>query len=242
MLKKTCIALVAAAALGAIPAAAQDRPRAAAEVEVTLPVPRGADGAIDVRAIDAEVRRQLAAGATEMRFRGDFTQEEARRLLLDARVLGQLGALLPNDGVERDVRLRGAVEARVQRTEEGGLRARIEQIDVGNLGPEQRADLARRLAAQSGFERVRIRGTDASGERVRVEFRDGRGIVRNEGRGDARVARSDNSGPGSGADRPRREDRAQRAERAERAERVERPERGERVERPERSGGGSGRR
>jgi len=226
MLKQAALSFVALAALAA-PAAAQER--AAREVEVEIALPRRADGTIDLRAIEAEVRRQLAAGATEIQFRGDFTQAEARRLLLDGRVLRELGALLPNDGIERDVRLRGSIEGRVQRTEEGGLRARIEKIDLGNMNAGQRAELARDLATQSGFERVRIRGTDANGERVRVEFRSGRGVVRNEGRADA------------GAARGARTERATRSERVERADRTERAERVERAERLDRSGSNTGR-
>lgn len=206
MLKKTRLVVLAAlAAAGA--AGAQDRAPAPREVEVNLPLPRTTDGRVDTRALEAEVRRQIGAGATEIRFRDDFTQQEARRVLLDGRLLRELGAALPNDGIERDIRLRGEVEARIQRDEAGGLRARIENIDVGNLTGEQRADLARQLASQGGLERVRIRGTDANGERVRVEFREGRGITRNEGSGRAdRVAR---------AERPER--RAERAERRERS-------------------------
>src|SRR3970040_153967 len=98
---------------------------------------------------------------------------------------------------ERSVRLRGEVEARVQRTEEGDLRARIEDVNLGKLSAAQRAVWARELAARASFDRVRIRGTDANGERVRVEFR---------------------------ADRVQRPERMQRAERVERAERPERPE------------------
>ena len=195
MLTKTRLALVAAALAAASPASAQDRPR---EVEVSLSLPRTTDGRIDSRAVQDEARRQIGAGATEIHFRGDFSQEEARRMLLDGRLLRDLGATLPNDGIERDIRLRGEVEARIQRDEADALRARIENIDVGNLTGEQRAELARQLAAQGGLERVRIRGADPNGERVRVEFREGRGITRNEGSGRAeRAERAERTG-GSG--------------------------------------------
>lgn len=201
----------------------------APEAEVRLALPRNADGTVNEPALTAEIRSRLAAGATELQFRG-LSGQDVARLLLDARdtLLTDLAALLPNDGVERSVRLRGAVDARLQRNDEGELRARIENIDLGTLTPQQRADLARQLASAAGLDRLRIRGTDANGNRVRLEFRDG--VLRNEARG--------NSGPGRGeriarADRP---ERAERAERAERPERAERAERVERAERPERSG------
>ena len=209
------------------------------EVEVQLPLPRNADGTLDRAALEREIRARFAAGATEIQFRErGLTEAEARRLLLaDRSLLADIARLLPNDGVERHVRFRGAVDARVQRNEDGELRARIEDINIGNLTAAQRADLARRLAAQSGFERVRIRGTDANGERVRVEFRDDRGIVKNEGRGGDRNDRADRNDRNDRADRNDRGGRRERAERAERPERVarvERPERVERAERPER--------
>lgn len=187
------------------------------EVEVELPLPRTASGTVDRAALEREIRARFAAGATEIQFRDrTLTEAEARQLLLAERsVLADFATLLPNDGVERSVRLRGAVDARVQRNEDGALRARVEDISIGNLTAAQRADLAQRLAKQSGFERVRIRGTTVDGERVRIEFRDGR-IERNEARGE----------------RGRRE----RAERGDRVARTERAERGERAERPERSG------
>src|SRR6266850_281872 len=64
----------------------------------------------------------------------------------------------------------------------------------------------------------------------RVEFRDGRGIVKNEGRADRNAARGDTRGNA----RNERVTRMERAERPERMERVERPERAERAERVER--------
>jgi len=155
--------------------------------------------------------------------------------------------------VERSVRLRGAFDARIQRNDEGELRARIEGINLGTLSPAQRAELARQLASQGGLDRIRIRGTDATGARVRVEFRDDKGIVKNEGRAERGAARGDGDdrrgrhGRGDRAERaerPERAARAERVERPERAERAERPERTERVERPERperSGSNSGR-
>lgn len=72
------------------------------------------------------------------------------------------------------------------------------RLRLANLTSEQRAELARRLAGQGGLERVRI------------EFREGRGITSNEG-GRGEAVRADNSARGSG--------RAERQERPERAAR-----------------------
>ena len=146
--------------------------------------------------------------------------------LIDA-VRAQIADLLPNDGVEHKVTLRGAVDIRVERKPDGTLRARIEDVDLGNLSAQQREQLAQQLAAQLHLERLRIRGFDAQGNRVRVEFRADRGVVRNEARFERREERREN--------RVERAEREQRAERRERVERRERPEREQRAERPERA-------
>ena len=231
------------------------------EVEVKLAVPRNADGTINETQLVNDVKARLAAGATEIQVRGLTAQDEKALLAGNQNLLGDLAKLLPNDGVERQVRLRGAFDARIQRNDEGELRARIEGIDLGTLTPAQRADLARQLATQAGLDRLRIRGVDATGARVRVEFRDDKGIVKNEAKGQndrraqraepakpaqpaqraepaqradriARLDANDRRGGRGGADRP---DRVERAERAERVERVERPEKVERPERVERA-------
>ena len=209
------------------------------EVEVRRPLPRNADGTVDRAALLREVRAQLAAGATEIQFRdGSLSAADARALASGERsLLADLAAALPNDGIERQVRLRGAIDARVQRNEEGELRARIEGLQIGSLTAAQRAELAQRLAAQ-GFDRVRIR--DGAG--TRVEFRADRGIVKNEARAERgeraqraeRAEREDHRGRHERAERAERPERLARVERPERAERVERPERAERAERPER--------
>lgn len=220
-IRTTLAAAVLAACAGL--AVAQEVEREAREVEVKLALPRNADGAIDRAALLREVQRQVAAGATEIQFRdGTLSAADARALVNgDRSLLAQIAALLPNDGIERQVRLRGAIDARVQRNEEGELRARIEGIQIGSLTAAQRAQLAQRLAAQ-GFDRVRLR----DGNGTRVEFRADRGIVKNEARGD----RADNRGKRERAERP------ERVARVERAERPERVERAERAERPDRSG------
>lgn len=205
------------------------------EVEVKLAVPRNADGTINETQLVNDIKARLAAGATEIQVRGLTAQDAKALLASNQNLLADLAKLLPNDGIERQVRLRGAVDARIQRNDEGELRARIEGIDLGTLTPAQRADLARQLATQAGLDRLRIQGTDANGARVRVEFRGDRGIVKNEASGTRRgerMARLD-TGSRGGADRPERAERAERAERVERPEKVERPER---VERPDRSG------
>lgn len=246
MLYRTTLAAAVMAACAGL-AVAQDVRRedrgveAEREVEARLALPRNADGTIDQAALLREVRARLAAGATEIQLRdGTLSAADARALVSGERsVLAQLGAQLPNDGIERQIRLRGGIEARVQRNEEGELRARIEGLQIGSLTAAQRAELAQRLAAQ-GFDRVRIR--DGAG--ARVEFRADRGIVKNEARAE-RVEREDNRGRrerAERADRPERlarverAERVERPERVERAERAERPERVERVERPDRSG------
>ena len=207
------------------------------EVEAKLPLPRNADGTIDRAALLRDVRAQLAAGATEIQFRdGALSAADARALVNGERsLLTDLAALLPNDGIERQIRLRGGIDARVQRNEAGELRVRIEGLQIGSLSAAQRAELARRLADQ-GFDRVRIR----DGNGTRVELRADRGIVKNEARGERENQRG--HGRAERAERPERVarlDRPERPERVERAERVERPERVERVERverPDRSG------
>src|SRR6185436_6628550 len=213
-----------------------ERQMEANELEVKLAVPRNADGTINETQLVNDVKARIAAGATEIQVRGLTAQDVSALLASNQNLLVDLAKLLPNDGIERQVRLRGAIDARVQRNNEGELRARIEGIDFGTLTPAQRADLARQLATQAGVDRLRIRGVDATGARVRLEVRDGivradTGGGRNAERVD-RVARVD-------ADRPERAERAERAERVERperAERAERVERVERVERPDRSG------
>jgi len=236
-----------------------DRRAEANEVEVKLAIPRNADGTINQTALVNDINTQVKAGATEIQFRG-LTAQDAQALIdRNKNVLGDLAKLLPNDGVERQLRFRGAVDARIQRNDEGELRARIEGIDLGTLTPAQRADLARQLATQAGLDRLRIRGVDATGARVRVEFRDDKGIVKNEAKGAAKnehraqravpatpAQPAQRAEPAQRADRMARldaddrrgrrggADRPERAERAERVERVERPERVERAERVER--------
>jgi hypothetical protein len=186
--------------------------------EVRLQAPRTATGAIDVDRLLALVRDQIAQGAREIQFRGaTLTAGDVQNLLLSTsptqNLLAEIAALLPNDGVERKITLRGAADIRVTRQPDGSLRARIENVDLGDLTAAQRAALAQQLAAL-GFDRVRTRGVDSAGNRVRLEFRADRGLAQND---DRRI-------------------RVERPERMERPERAQRPERAEHAERPDRSG------
>ena len=207
---------------GLLAAVALALPELAAAAEAfageRMALPRSEDGAIDVAAILHNIRARIAAGAREIMFRGDMKPDEAKRLILQGRLLEDIASRLPDDGVEREVRLRGIVDARVQRSAGGELRAKIEGVHLGNLAPAQRHDLARRIALQSGVDRVRIHGLDATGDRVRVDYR----VERPER--PERVERA----------RVERPERIDRPERIHRAERVERPERPERPDRPER--------
>lgn len=226
--------------------------------EVRVPLPRNADGTIDVAALLASIDARVDAGAREIQVRRDpLTQDEARALLLAPEgrdLLVRIGALLPDDGRERNVTFRGAVDARVrvQREPDGSLRLIVRDIDTGRLTAAERAQLARDLSANQGFDRVRIRGVDADGNRIRVEFRADRGLVRNEGGdGRARQAQQDQRegrhGRDERAERTARADRSGGGDRVERIERVDRSgpsggvERVERVERADRSGSNSGR-
>ncbi len=226
--------------------------------------PRTPSGAVDLGQVRDAVAGRFAQGAREVQFR-DFTLdvEESRSLLLSVdrnqNLLAHVGDALPADGVERTVTFRGLVdgrqvEARVQRQEDGTLRARIEGINVGTLNAADREQLVQRLSRQTGFERVRLEGVDAGGNRVRTEFRVDKGLVKNEvkadhsGRPDARLAQGDVRQENRRDDRrldrqlDRREDRRidrqgdRRVERIERNQRVEHVERIERIERPDRSG------
>jgi hypothetical protein len=212
----------------------QDEREDAARAEVRLAVPRNADGSLNTQALLDEIRAQIARGVREIQFRGArLTPEEVRNLLLstDHNLLAEIAALLPNDGVERQVRLRGALDVRVQREPNGELRARIEDVNLGNLTAAQRAELAQQLAARFGFERLRIQGVDREGREDRADRREDRREDRMERREDRAERREDRL-----EDRMVRLERPERAERVERPERPERAERMERVERPERSG------
>ncbi len=242
------------------------------EATIRGSLPRTPSGAVDLGQVRDEVAGRFAQGVREVQFR-DFTLdvEESRSLLLSVErnqnLLAHVGDALPADGVERTVTFRGVVdgqrvEGRVQRQEDGTLRARIEGVNVGTLSDAGREQLVQRLSQQTGFDRIRLEGFDSGGNRVRTEFRVDKGLVRNEVKGEGR-GRPD-AGPARGDVRQedRRDDRRQdrrfdrlderiadrredrridrqgdgRVERIERNQRVERVERIERIERPDRSG------
>ena len=163
------------------------------EVEIRGDLPRNDDGSIDVSNLQDTVADEFSRGNQEVQFRNfSLTAEESRELFLnsdpDRNLLRQLGETLPNDGIERNVKFRGVidgqrVEGRVQRDEDGSLRVRTKNLSFGDLSAEDRARLAEDLSAQTGFDRVRLEGIDAEGNRVRTEFRSDKGLVKNEVKG-----------------------------------------------------------
>lgn len=223
---------------------AEDNP-----AQVRVPLERAADGTLDVDGLLEAIAARVGDGARELQIRNDApTQEEARALLLaidaEQNLLARIGALLPGDGLERSVSFKGPVDARVQRQPDGSLRLNVRDIDIGDLAAAQ---LAADLANTTGFDRVRIRGVDAEGNRIRVEFRADKGLTHEQIRADRRggrsgrdMAREDRSGHGGArAERVARSDRIEREDRPDRSGpsgRVERVERVERMERPDRSG------
>src|SRR4051812_11614337 len=100
-----------------------DRRAEANEVEVKLAVPRNTDGTINETQLVNDIKARFAAGATEIQFRGLTAQDAKALLASNQNLLVDLAKLLPNDGIERQVRLRGAIDARIQRNDEGELRA-----------------------------------------------------------------------------------------------------------------------
>ena len=225
--------------------------------EMKLDVPRSGDGSIDVEALISEVDNLVSRGVREIRFRdATLSQDEARSLVLriEGNLLGDLAARLPNDGVQRQITLRGDVDFRVQRQKNGELRASIKDIFVGSPTEARRAEFTEQLAAQYGFDRLTIRGVDADGSRIRVEFRADQGIVRNEARPGFRLVDGGETHADRGKHKHRGEhhakwgkhhgrsehhahhgkdrswDRAERDDGSERHAKFERKERGERQE------------
>jgi hypothetical protein len=237
----------------------------AAQARVTLP--RTATGEIDSAALLADLDAQFAAGVKEIQVRNaDLTQQEVQSQLLDtspdANLLRRIGDAinaLPDAQGEFTVRLRGTVDARVQRKPDGSLRARIEDVDFGSLTQAERAQLAEALTETTGFSRVRLQGLDQNGQRVRVEFRTDKGLTANVVQGSGNLARGNRddrrdgtSGRGGSDDRSDRSDRSGagtedrgasnsgsgRSGRSESVDRVDgnrgRPDKVERASKPER--------
>jgi hypothetical protein len=231
------------------------------KAEANLDVPRNADGSIDGQTFVNEVDSLVARGVKVIHFRdASITQEEARSLLipLENNLIGHLAARLPNDGIQRQITLRGDVDVRVQRKANGELRASIKDLVVGNPTEARRAEFALQLAERYGLDRLSVRAIDAEGNRLRVEYRADQGIVRNEsrpGHGGGSNIRADRGKDyaasderrGDGKDyadhrKDRNSDRAEwryddkdRDERHAKVERAERPEsREDRMQRSER--------
>jgi len=133
-------------------------------VQVDLPAPTTPMGTIDTAAVLAGVQTQIAQGAREIQFRGVATADLQAVALSSCNpaqsALAWLGALLPSDGVERSVTLRGADGSgvRVERGDDGTLRARVE--NVAGLTPELLTQIREQLAALR-FSRIDLRGARA---------------------------------------------------------------------------------
>ncbi len=215
--------------------------------EAQLAVPRGGDGTIDVQALVNGVENLIEGGVRQIHFRHDtLTQDEAKSLILrtEGNLLGELSARLPNDGIQRQITVRGDVDLRVQRLANGELRAKIDDIFVGSPTEARRAEFTQQLAAQYGFDRLTIRGVDAEGNRIRVEFRADRGIVRNEARAGHRERGEDHAARRKNKDKDRDEDRAKWAKHHDRDDRADRRKDGDddHAGRGERRDGGEDRR
>ena len=185
-------------------------PHSKRRAEAQLSVPRNSDGTINVQALVDGVDNLVERGVRQIHIRdGTLTQDEARSLVLriEGNLLGDLATRLPNDGIQRQITIRGDVDLRVQRLANGELRARIDDIFVGSPTEARRAEFTQQLAAQYGFDRLSIRGVDADGNRIRVEFRDGV-IVRNEALAVHRQGGEDHADRRKGKDKDRDEDRA----------------------------------
>jgi len=223
------------------------------KAEANLDVPRNSHGSIDGQAFVNEVDSLVARGVKVIHFRdASITQEEARSLLipLENNLIGHLAARLPNDGIQRQITLRGDVDVRVQRKANGELRASIKDLVVGNPTEARRAEFAPQLAERYVLDRLRVRAIDAEGNRLRVEYRADQGIVRNEsrpGHGGGSNIRADRGKDYAASDERRADGKAyadhrkdRNSDRAEwryddkdRDERHAKVERKERAERPE---------
>jgi hypothetical protein len=179
------------------------------EVVIAGELPRTAQGGVDLPRVRELVAARVGAGAREIVFTGFTVSEaESRSLFLSTdrahNLLRQAGEALPADGREREISFRGRanglpVDSRVQRVEEGTLRAKVDGVSLAHLAAEQRVQLVGALGSQVGFDRVRVQGPDQAGNGTRTEFRSDKGIALNDSRGSGRNSGrgSDNSGRGS---------------------------------------------
>ncbi len=144
----------------------------------------------------------------------------------------QLMDLAKEKGLDR-LRIRGSDGQRfeIKRKDDGTLRADFRGMDVRAYTPEQITNLAK----ERGLDRVRIRGVDKDGNRVRIEYRQDKGIVKWEGagRGVNEVSSRLNNKPGRDRGRDRENKLRDRVERErERIDRSDHRGRGrDRVER-----------
>jgi len=114
----------------------------------------------------------------------------------------QLMDLAKEKGLDR-LRIRGSDGQRfeIDRKDDGTLRADFRGMDVRAYTQEQLTNLAK----ERGLDRLRIRGVNKDGNRVRIEYRQDKGIVKWEGaaRGVTEVSRRLNNehAPDRGRDR-----------------------------------------
>jgi len=138
--------------------------RAQGEVNI-----RGEDLPPDVlQVVEEQFQDPNNDGVQQIQFRNlSLSLDEATELFLstdpDENLLRLIGETLAND---RQVKFRGTVdgikfEARVERHDDGTLRARIKGLDISGMAPEQLGEFL-----SNGFDRLRIRGTD--GERLEI--------------------------------------------------------------------------
>jgi len=136
-------------------------------------------------AVDNGFERLRIRGTDGQRFKID--RNDDGRLRVDIRGIDvskitseQLANLAIEKGLDR-LRIRGSKDERfeINRQNNGTLRARIERMDFSNRDPKELLNSLR----EQGLDRVRIRGVDAEGNRVRIEYRQDKGIVKWEGAG-----------------------------------------------------------
>ena len=132
-----------------------------------------------------EFDRLRIRGTDGERFRIDRKSDgslraDIRGMDLKGMTAEQLADLAAAQGLDR-LRIRGSRDERfeIDRRDNGTLRARIERMDFGNRDPREVLDSLR----EKGLDRVRLRGLDSAGNRVRIEYRQDKGIVKWEGAG-----------------------------------------------------------
>ncbi len=117
----------------------------------------------------------------EIKRRDDgMLQAEFRGMDVSGYTPEQLMDLAKEKGLDR-LRIRGSNGERyeIDRRDDGMLQAEIRGMDVSGYTPEQLTNLAK----ERGLDRVRIRGVDKDGNRIRIEYRQDKGIVKWEGAG-----------------------------------------------------------